>query len=74
MTPHVCYGITSGIVYLEGSKSHISKELIKEHPSYINRKIKGSTKYRDVIVEPLYHEPLKIRKADDYYAELDAEE
>lgn len=74
MTPHVCYGINSGIVYLEGSRPYISQELIKQHPSYVNRKIKGSSKYRDVIVEPLYHEPLKIRKAEDHYAELDAEE
>lgn len=72
MTPHECVGVYSKVAYLEGSRPYISKELIKRYPSYLKRKLKGSSKYRDIIIGPIYHEPLKIWKVEDYYAEMDA--
>lgn len=74
VTPYVCFGVNSKMIYVEGSRAYINQALLLEFPSSEKKKIKGTTKKREIVATRLYIEPLKIRKADAYYAELDAEE
>lgn len=71
MIQHICVGVHSEIIYLEGSRPEINRKLLEQHPSFEIRKVRGASDYREMSVYPILHEPVRIRKADDYYAELE---
>ena len=73
MTTYMCFGANSKVIYAEGSKPDISKVLLTEFPTYRKKKKEGISGHKDILVDRLFIEPLKIRKEADYYAELDSE-
>lgn len=71
MNRYVAYGVESKKVITTGTEAEIHQYLNRKYPCYRLRFRKTEKMRREIMMDPIYPETLRIEKAEEYYDDLD---